>query len=103
MNKNTGAKFDIVSHGCSANPTSIVFAYAGDLWTVSRQGGVASRLTAGAGSESNPEFSPDGNTIAFSGDYDGNVDVFTVPATGGVPKRITYHPDQDRAVGWSPD
>ena len=85
------------------NKTQIVFSYAGDLWTVSRQGGVATRLTAGAGSESSAQFSPDGNTLAFSGDYDGNVDIFTVAATGGVPKRLTYHPDADRLVGWTPD
>src|SRR5579863_8629728 len=78
------------------NKTEIVFSYAGDLWSVPRQGGVATRLTAGTGSESGAVFSPDGNTIAFSGEYDGNTDVFTVPATGGVPKRITYHPDADR-------
>jgi tricorn protease len=83
--------------------TQIVFSYAGDLWSVSRQGGMATRLTAGAGAESNAEFSPDGNTIAFSGEYDGNTDVFTVPVTGGVPKRLTYHPDADRVVGWTPD
>ncbi len=57
------------------------------------------RLTTGPGAESDAAFSPDGNTIAFSGEYDGNVDVFTVPVTGGVPKRITYHPDADRVVG----
>jgi len=85
------------------NKTDIVFSYAGDLWTVSRQGGMATRLTVGAGSESSAEFSPDGNTIAFSGEYDGNTDVYTIPATGGVPKRITYHPDPDQVVGWSPD
>ena len=85
------------------NKTQIVFSYAGDLWTVSRQGGMATRLTAGAGSESGAAFSPDGNTLAFSGEYDGNVDVFTVAATGGVPKRMTYHPDADRVVGWTPD
>jgi len=85
------------------NKTTIVFSYAGDLWTVSRQGGVATRLTAGTGSESGAAFSPDGNTIAFSGEYDGNTDVFTIPVTGGVPKRITYHPDADRVVGWTPD
>ena len=85
------------------NRTEIVFAYAGDLWTVSRQGGVAQRLTAGQGFETDAAFSPDGETIAFSGEYDGNTDVFTVPATGGVPKRITYHPDADRVVGWTPD
>jgi len=85
------------------NKTQIVFTYAGDLWSVSRQGGVATRLTGGSGSESGAAFSPDGNTIAFSGEYDGNTDVFTVPVTGGVPKRITYHPDADRVVGWTPD
>ena len=83
--------------------TTIVFSYAGDLWSVPRQGGVASRLTSGVGIETDASFSPDGNTIAFSGEYDGNVDVFTVPITGGVPKRVTYHPDADRVVGWSPD
>ena len=54
-------------------------------------------------SRPNPLFSPDGNTLAFTGEYDGNIDVFTVPVTGGVPKRITYHPDGDRLVGWTPD
>ena len=85
------------------NKTEIVFSYAGDLWSVPRQGGVATRLTAGAGMETEAAFSPDGSTIAFSGEYDGNVDVFTMPATGGVPKRVTYHPDADRVVGWSSD
>src|SRR5580658_2248000 len=85
------------------NKTTIVFSYAGDLWSVPRQGGVATRLTTGAGMETEAAFSPDGNTIAFTGEYDGNIDVFTMPASGGVPKRITYHPDPDRAVGWTPD
>jgi len=85
------------------NKTQIVFSYAGDLWTVSRQGGKAERLTAGVGFETEAEFSPDGNTLAFTGEYDGNIDVFTMPAAGGTPKRITYHPDPDRLVGWSPD
>jgi tricorn protease len=81
----------------------IVFSYASDLWSVPRQGGVAQRLTSGQGFETDPAFSPDGATIAFSGEYDGNTDVFTVPVSGGVPKRITFHPDADRVVGWSPD
>ena len=85
------------------NKTTIVFSYAGDLWSVPRRGGVANRLTAGAGMETEAMFSPDGKTIAFTGEYDGNIDVFTILATGGVPKRITYHPDPDRAVGWTPD
>ena len=81
----------------------IAFGYAGDLWTVPRAGGRATRLTSGVGIESAPVFSPDGKTIAFTGDYDGNTDVFTVPVTGGVPFRVTYHPAADFAVGWTPD
>jgi tricorn protease len=87
----------------TVNQTDIVFAYAGDLWTVRRGGGQAQRLTSGTGIESNPIFSPDGKTIAFTGEYDGNVDVFTIPAIGGIPKRLTWHPGPDVAVGWSPD
>ena len=82
---------------------SIAFGYAGDLWTVSREGGRAVRLTTGVGLESAPIFSPDGSVIAFTGEYDGNTDVFTIPAAGGVPHRVTYHPGPDVAVGWTPD
>src|ERR1700749_116688 len=74
------------------NKTHIVFVYAGDLWSVQRDGGEAVRITSGAGSETDPSFSPDGTRIAFTGEYDGNVDVFVVPASGGVPKRLTWHP-----------
>ena len=83
--------------------THIAFVYAGDLWTVPRDGGAAQRLTSGAGVETNPLFSPDGSTIAFTGEYDGNTDVYTVPAAGGVPKRLTWHPAPDNVLGWSPD
>ena len=83
--------------------THIVFAYAGDLWSVPRDGGDAARLTSGAGNETDPAFSPDGTRIAFTGEYDGNVDVFVVPAAGGVPKRLTWHPAADRVLGWTPD
>jgi tricorn protease len=81
----------------------IAFGYAGDLWTVPRNGGRAVRLTNGVGLESMPIFSPDGSTIAFTGEYDGNTDVFTIPAAGGIPHRVTYHPAPDAAVAWTPD
>lgn len=81
----------------------IAFGYAGDLWTVPRTGGRATRLTVGVGLESAPIFSPDGATIAFTGEYDGNTDVYTIPASGGIPHRVTYHPALDIAVGWTPD
>jgi tricorn protease len=83
--------------------TEIVFSYAGDLWTVARSGGDAKRLTAGVGIETNPYFSPDGAWIAFTGEYDGNMDVYLIPSSGGVPKRLTYHPAPDEVSGWTPD
>lgn len=82
---------------------TIAFGYADDLWVVPRSGGRATRLTTGVGIESAPVFSPDGKTIAFTGQYDGNTDVFTIPVTGGIPFRVTYHPASDFAVGWTPD
>jgi tricorn protease len=83
--------------------TQIVFVFAGDLWSVPRDGGEAERLTSSPGSETNPHFSPDGSEIAFTGEYDGNVDVFVIPAAGGVPRRLTWHPAADIALGWAPD
>ncbi len=85
------------------NRTHVVFAFAGDLWSVPRNGGEARRLTTGPGMESSPQFSPDGAQIAFTGEYDGNVDAYVVPASGGVPKRLTWHPADDTALGWTPD
>src|SRR5438045_1847965 len=81
----------------------VAFAYAGDLWVVDRSGGDARRLTAGVGLESYPVFSPDGEQVAFAGEYEGNLDVYVVAAAGGVPRRLTHHPDPDVPVGWTPD
>ncbi len=83
--------------------TRIVFHYAGDLWSVPREGGEAYRLTSAPGQETGAAFSPDGKWIAFTGEYDGNVDVFLIPAEGGVPRRLTYHPGVDQAIGWTRD
>lgn len=83
--------------------SQIVFAYANDLWLVASQGGEARRLTSFQGSESNPHFSPDGQWIAFSGEYGGNVDVYVVPVSGGEPRRLTWHPGSDDVCGWSPE
>src|SRR4030095_2308911 len=83
--------------------THIAFAYAGDLWSVPRSGGTAVRLTSGPGVENSPVFSPDGNWIAFTGEYDGNVDVFVIRAQGGEPRRLTYHPGADQVASWTPD
>jgi len=82
--------------------TTIVFSYGGYLWSVPREGGQARQLTTG-GHEQYPVFSPDGTQIAFTGMYDGNTDVYVMAATGGAPKRLTWHPGRDGALGWTPD
>ena len=71
--------------------THIVFVYADDIWVVPRSGGTASPLASPAGGEAFPRFSPDGRTIAFSGNYDGNFDIYTVAMDGGIPQRVTFH------------
>lgn len=81
----------------------IAFVYAGDIWVAPKSGGEAVRLSSPRGEESFPKFSPDGSLIAFSGNYDGNLDIYVVPTTGGLPRRITHHGAPDRVVGWYPD
>ena len=81
----------------------IAFIYAEDLWVANRDGSYPRRITVSEGAESNPVFSPDGSMIAFTGQYDGNTDVFIVPSVGGVPKRLTWHPGADLVRDFSPD
>jgi tricorn protease len=81
----------------------VAFCYAGDLWVCNLDGSGVRRLTTHPGFEWRPRFSPDGEWIAFSGEYDGNMDVYLVPVAGGEPKRLTWHPDLDMVVGFTPD
>jgi tricorn protease len=91
----------------------IAFVYGGDLWLVSSSGGVARRITTHPGRELFPKFSPDGKWIAFTGQYDGNFNVYVMPSEGGQPKQLTFYqggtPLSDRmgihneVVGWTPD
>jgi len=83
--------------------THIAFVYAEDLWVANKNGNNPRRLTIDIGIEANPVFSPDGKTIAFNGQYDGNTDVYTVPVQGGVPKRLTWHPYPDMVRDFTPD
>jgi len=83
--------------------TQITFVYGNDVWVVPKEGGTAHRLSSPEGTEQFPRFSPDGQTIAFSGNYDGNTDLYTIPASGGVPTRVTHHPEADRMLDWYPD
>jgi tricorn protease len=87
----------------TVSATQIAFAYANNIWVVQRAGGSAQRLTSFQGQTSNPQFSPDGRTVAFSAEYGGNTDVYVVPAAGGEPRRLTWHPAPDVVQGWTPD
>ena len=87
----------------TVSATQIAFAYANNIWVVARTGGSARRLTSFQGQTTNPHFSPDGKSIAFSGEYAGNFDVYLVPADGGEPRRLTWHPGADLVEGWTPD
>jgi tricorn protease len=93
----------LLMHNPTISAELIVFQFAGDLWKVSRSGGAAIRLTTSPGVESNPYFSPDGEWVAFSGQYDGNRDVYVIPVEGGNPKRLTAHPAAEETLGWTPD
>lgn len=81
----------------------IAFVYANDIWIVPKGGGVAQPLASPPGGEVFPRFSPDGSTIAFGGNYDGNRDLYAVPVAGGQPFRITHHPTGETLSDWTPD
>src|SRR5687767_12455626 len=81
----------------------VAFIYSGDLFIADRDGAHVRRLTTDDGVESNPVFSPDGKAIAFSASYDGNVDVYTIPVTGGAPTRLTWHPGADSVQAFTHD
>lgn len=87
----------------AVSDSHIAFAFDRDLWIAERSGANPRRLTSHEGVESAPRFSPDGKWVAFSGQYDGNLDVYIMPITGGSPKRLTYHPDSDYVEGFTPD
>ena len=92
---------------------TIVFSYAGDLWLVPTSGGVARRITTHPGLEVFPKFSPGGTRIAFTGQYDGNPNVYVIPAEGGQPKQLTFQPPsvdlpermgmENEIINWMPD
>jgi len=87
----------------TVSTTHIAFAYASNIWIVERAGGAARRITSFQGQASHPQLSPDGRTLAFSAEYAGNADVYTVPVAGGEPTRLTWHSGPDLAQGWTPD
>jgi len=86
----------------AVSKSQVAFSYAGSIWVANRDGSNVHRLTTG-GHEARPSFSPDGSLIAFTGDYDGTHGVYVVPAAGGEPRRLTYHPADADVQGWTPD
>ncbi len=93
--------------------SQVVFSYAGDLWLTTTEGGLARRITTSPGLEIFPHFSPDGKWIAFTGQYDGNFNVYVIPAEGGQPRQLTFVPDigpipermgpNNEVIAWTPD
>ena len=83
--------------------THITFVFGGDIWVVVKAGGTALQLTHSPGEESYPRFSPDGSEIGYTASYDGNQDVYVLPAKGGIPVRVTYSSFPDRMIDWHPD
>lgn len=81
---------------------TLVFTAEGDLWKVSAKGGVAQRLTTHPGMEAFAAISPDGQTVAFSAEYEGPTEIYTMPLAGGVPTRLTYDGSGTRVAGWTP-
>jgi tricorn protease len=105
-------------HACMRYPTehdgTIVFVSRGNLWSVGKGGGAAARLTSDPGEDVMPRFSPDGKWIAFTASYQGNEDVYVIPAGGGGARRPTFHSDivpkaptrwgpNDMVLTWTPD
>jgi len=87
----------------SLSQDRIAFLYASDVWTVSRQGGEAQRLTSNGAVVAGPYYSPDGSEVAYTAHLQGNYDVYVIPSGGGVPRRITWNPAGSGVVGWSRD
>jgi tricorn protease len=87
----------------SLSQDRIAFRYADDVWTVARQGGAAQRLTSNGNVNAGPYFSPDGSEIAYTAHLHGNDDVYIIPAMGGVPRRVTWHPAGSSVTGWTRD
>lgn len=96
-------KDPLMLRNISLSSDRIAFSFAGDIWTVPRQGGQAERLTEDAAEEVMPAFSPDGSRIAFTRVLGGNHDVFVMPSQGGQASRLTYYPKLDWPVSWTPD
>ena len=87
----------------SVSRDTLVFVYAGDIWTANHDGSSPRRITSAEVNESSPRISPDGSMIAFAAAYENNLDVYVIATSGGQPRRLTWHPGSDTPMGWSAD
>jgi tricorn protease len=101
--QSSSAQSPLLLRNPSLSQDRIAFLYADDIWTVTRQGGEAQRLTSNGHVSGGPFYSPDGSQIAYTAHLEGNDDVYIIPSGGGVPRRITWHPAGSYVVGWTPD
>ncbi|HTS64911.1 MAG TPA: S41 family peptidase [Candidatus Acidoferrales bacterium] len=96
------AQVKLLRHPTYSNG-KVAFSYLGDLWVAGENGAGVTRLTDNAARDAYPRFSPDGSSIAFSSNREGNYDVYVMPAAGGKPRQLTFHSADDIVVGWTPD
>jgi len=99
----TPLKGPLLLQNPALSKTEIAFNFAGEIWSVPREGGTARRIVTGQLRNSHPVYSPDGAWIAFTGTFDGNADVYLVASTGGELKRLTWDPTAEVALGFTPD
>ncbi len=98
-----GEDFTMMLDNGAISAQHIAFTYDGDLWLANRDGSQPRRLSSHQGTEASPRFSPDGQHVAFSAEYDGNLDVYLVSIQGGMPTRLTFHPAVDVVDGFTAD
>lgn len=103
LNQVTAQGFEGYYRYPDIHQNTIVFAAEGDLWKVSTQGGLAQRLTTHPEEERYPSISPDGRTIAYSANYEGPMEVYTLPINGGLTTRRTYEQEGSKVNSWTPD
>lgn len=98
-----GADQKLLLRQPALSESHLAFVYAGDIWVADPDGARPRRLTSHPAEEGAPVFSPDGESIAFVGNYESNRDVYVVPVAGGQPRRLTFHPGNDTPTGWTAD
>ena len=86
----------------SVSRDTLVFVYAGDIWTANHDGSSPRRITSAEVNESSPRISPDGSMIAFAAAYENNLDVYVIATSGGQPRRLTWHPGSDTPMAGRP-